>query len=171
MPGNSWLSHVRLEEQAYLREAFQADPPDEEIVLLDPPPQVGPLTLAALTAADYALIPVEASPLGLKGLATLWETLRAVREEQNPRLRVLGIFAVRVEPHTKQGRAVLDELRKRFPRETLQAYIRKTVRLSEAPSWGLPITMLDASSPGAWDYRALADEIEHRLSRRGRHGR
>jgi chromosome partitioning protein len=145
-----------------LRKRLAAVASDYDISLIDTPPTLGVLTVGALAAADEVLIPVEAHVLALNGLAQLMDTIAAVRERLNDRLQVLGILACRVDGRTRHGPEVVEELRKRFPKETLATTIRENVRLAEAPSFAQPITVYDPKSAGAEDHRALAAEIMKR---------
>ncbi len=130
-----------------------------DVALIDTPPTLGILTVAALVAADQVLIPVAAHVLALNGLAQLRETIDTVRDRLNDKLEVLGIVPSRLDARTRHGVEVVAELRKRFPAETFATAIRENVRLAEAPSFGQPITAYDTKSAGAEDYRALAGEV------------
>lgn len=130
-----------------------------DYVLIDTPPTLGALTVNALVAADEVLVTVEAHIMALNGLAQLMETLDVVRERLNEKLKIAGLVACRVDGRTRHSTDVVDELRKRFPKDTLDTVIRENVRLAEAPSFGQPITTYEPTSTGAEDYRALAKEI------------
>ena len=130
-----------------------------DVVLIDTPPTLGILTVAALVAADQVLVPVAAHVLALNGLAQLLDTIATVRDRLNEKLEVLGIVPCRLDARTRHGPEVVAELRKRFPSETFATAIRENVRLAEAPSFGQPITSYDTRSAGADDYRALAGEV------------
>jgi chromosome partitioning protein len=135
---------------------------DYDIALIDTPPTLGVLTIGALTAADEVLIPVQGHVLALNGLAQLMDTIGAVKERLNDRLRILGILACRVDARTRHGLEVVEQLQKRFPAQTFATVIRDNIRLAEAPSFGQPITAYDAKSAGAEDHRALAKEVMQR---------
>ena len=130
-----------------------------DVALIDTPPTLGILTVAALVAADQVLIPVAAHVLALNGLAQLLETIDTVRDRLNDKLEMLGIVPCRLDTRTRHGPEVVSELQRRFPDETFKTAIRENVRLAEAPSFGLPITSYDTKSAGADDYRALAREV------------
>jgi chromosome partitioning protein len=136
-----------------------------DFVLIDTPPTLGVLTVNALVAADEVLVPVEAHVMALNGLAQLLQTLEVVRERLNENLEIAGLVACRVDGRTRHSTDVVDELRKRFPKDTLDTVIRENVRLAEAPSFGQPITAYEPNSTGAEDYRALANEI---IKRKGK---
>lgn len=130
-----------------------------DYVLIDCPPTLGILTVNALNAAREVLVPVECHVMGLHGLAQLWKTVDLVKKRLNPGLKVCGIVACRVDRRTKHGKEVVEMLRERFATETLKTEIRENVRLAECPSQGVPITVYAPSSPGAEDFRKLAQEI------------
>lgn len=130
-----------------------------DYILLDCPPSLGLLTVNALTAAGELLIPVETHIMALAGLAQLLQTFEYVKERLNSSLCLAGILACRADSRTRHAQDIIDELRKRFPKDTLKTVVRENVRLAEAPSFGKPITQYDTSSHGAQDYRALAREI------------
>jgi chromosome partitioning protein len=138
-----------------------------DVALIDTPPTLGILTVAALVAADQVLVPVAAHVLALNGLAQLLETIETVRDRLNDSLSILGIVPCRLDARTRHGVEVVAELRKRFPKETFATAIRENVRLAEAPSFGQPITAYDTKSAGAEDYRALAAEVVGRWKGRG----
>lgn len=138
-----------------------------DVVLVDTPPTLGILTVAALVAADQVLVPVAAHVLALNGLAQLLETVDTVRDRLNDKLTMLGIVPCRLDSRTRHGVEVVAELRKRFPVETFATAIRENVRLAEAPSFGQPITLYDGKSAGAEDYRALAGEVMERWKGKG----
>lgn len=132
-------------------------------VLLDCPPHLGMLTLAALTAADRLLVPVEASSMALGGLGELMRTFRLVRQRLNTELELLGVFACRVDPRTLIGREVVEALRQGFPEAVFTTAIRERVSLREAWGHRQPITVYDPRGAAAEDYRQLTAEIEGRL--------
>lgn len=132
-------------------------------VLLDCPPHLGMLTLAALTAADRLLVPVEASSMALGGLGELMRTFRLVRRRLNTGLELLGVFACRVDPRTLIGREVAVALRQSFPGSVFETAIRERVSLREAWGHRQPITVYDPRGAAAEDYRRLTAEIEGRL--------
>lgn len=136
-----------------------------DLVLLDCPPSLGFLSVSALVAAPSLLVPVEASAMGLAGLAGLLQTVERVRDRLNPALAVRAILACRVDTRTNLSRDVVDALRRRFPETVLTATIRESVRLREAWSFGQPITQYAPTSSGAEDYRAATAELLLRLQR------
>jgi chromosome partitioning protein len=129
-----------------------------DFVLIDCPPSLGLLTLNALTAADEALVPVQCEYLALEGLSQLNSTLEAVRRNLNPRLHLAGLLLTMFDSRTNLGQQVADEVRRHFP-QTFAAVIPRNVRVSEAPSHGLPVGRYAPSSPAAKAYRAFAQEF------------
>jgi chromosome partitioning protein len=134
-----------------LRERF-------DIILIDCPPSLGLLTVNALAASDEVIIPVQCEYLALEGLGHLSHTIRLVQANLNPRLRIRGIVLTMFDGRTNIARQVQDEVRKHFD-NTFRAVIPRSVRLSEAPSYGAPIQIYDPRSPGAVAYDELADEL------------
>ena len=134
-----------------------------DVVLIDCPPSLGLLTVNALAAVDEVLIPVQAEYLALEGLAHLSQTIELVRRNLNPELRVRGIVLTMFDGRTNLAHQVEAEVRKHFD-NTFQSVIPRSVRLSEAPSHGLPIQRYDPRSRGAEAYERLADELLRQLA-------
>jgi chromosome partitioning protein len=129
-------------------------------VLLDCPPSLSLLTVNALTCADHGvIIPIQCEYLPLEGLGRLTQTIQLVRENLNPSLRIFGIVLTMFDARTKLSQQVVAEVRQHFPMETFRAIIPRTVRISEAPSYGEPIITYAPASPGALAYEALAREL------------
>jgi chromosome partitioning protein len=134
-----------------------------DLILIDTPPSLGLLTLNALAISDHVLIPVQSEYLALEGLGQLVETLELVRGSLNPRLALIGIVLTMLDARTNLSMQVGKEVRKHFPAATFQTAIPRSIRLSEAPSYGRPIKLYDPSSRGARAYAELADEVAGRL--------
>ena len=141
-----------------LRRAIDSVVGDYGAVLVDCAPSLGLLTLNALNAADEVLVPVQCEYLALEGLSQLMGTLDAVRSNLNPQLKLGGLLLTMYDARTNLCQQVADEVRSHFE-ETFETVIPRSVRLSEAPSHGLPISMYDGRSPAAKAYGALADEV------------
>jgi chromosome partitioning protein len=137
--------------------------PAYDLVFIDTPPSLGLLTLNALCASDHVLVPVQSEYLALEGLGQLVETLELVRSSLNQRLGLIGILLTMVDARTNLSEQVVTEVRRHFPAATFRAAIPRSVRLSEAPSFGRPIKLYDPSSRGARAYRDLANELLSRL--------
>jgi chromosome partitioning protein len=137
--------------------------PSYDLVLIDTPPSLGLLTLNALAASDHVLIPVQSEYLALEGLGQLVETLELVRGSLNARLGLIGILLTMLDARTNLSVQVGAEVRRHFPAATFQTAIPRSVRLSEAPSFGRPIMLYEPSSRGARAYAELAEELLVRL--------
>lgn len=133
-----------------------------DYVFIDCPPSLGLLTLNAFVAAKEVLIPIQAEYYALEGVSLLRNTVAKIRRAMNRELEVLGIALTMVDNRTKLSREVTEEVHRAFPSEAFSTTIPRTVRLSEAPSYGETIMTFDPSSIGAVSYRALAHEIAHR---------
>jgi chromosome partitioning protein len=133
-----------------------------ERVLIDCPPSLGLLTLNALTAADGVLIPIQTEYYALEGLSQLVNTIRRVREGLNPRLEIEGVLLTMYDGRTKLTAQVASEVRRHMNGTVYQTVVPRSVRLSEAPSHGLPIALYDPASRGADAYRELAGEVAAR---------
>jgi chromosome partitioning protein len=130
-----------------------------DYVIFDCPPNLGTLSLNALTAAKEVLIPVEARVMALHGLVQLLNTIKLVKTRLNPDLRVCGVLPCRVDYRNNHSKEVVSQLKSRFPDEVFKAFIRENIRLAEASLYLKPITQYDPLSPGSLDYKALASEI------------
>ena len=131
-------------------------------VLLDCPPSLGPLTVNALVAADRVIVPVQTEYFALEGLAGLLDTLALIRRELNPRLTVAGMLLTMVDGRTRLSRDVEREVREHFPDLVFDTVIPRSVRVGEAPSFGMPVTHHDPHSAGAEAYFELAKEVAAR---------
>ncbi len=130
-----------------------------DYVLLDCPPSLGLLTLNALVAAEWLIIPIQCEYYALEGLGQLTHTHELVQRDLNPRLKLGGILLTLFDPRTALAWQVAEEVRHRYPEQTFKTVIPRNVRLSEAPSHGIPITLYDPSSRGAVAYHALTKEL------------
>jgi len=130
-----------------------------DYILIDCPPSLGLLTINALVAADGVLIPIQCEYLALEGLSQLSDTIRIVKNKLNPDLYIAGAVLTMFDPRTRLASEIVREVRNYFPRETFKTIISRSVRLSEAPSFGQAILDYDPHSPGAVAYRALAEEV------------
>jgi chromosome partitioning protein len=133
-----------------------------DYVLMDCPPSSGLLTLNALGAADKVLVPLQAEYYALEGLSALMNTIQFVQQTFNPQLGILGVFMTMYDNRTNLSAQVEGEARNFFKELMFEAKIPRSIKISEAPSHGLPIGLYDASSPGAVAYRRLAAQIEER---------
>jgi chromosome partitioning protein len=131
-------------------------------VLIDCPPSLGLLTVNALTAADGVLIPIQTEYYALEGLSQLVNTIRLVREGLNPRLEIDGVLLTMYDGRTNLSAQVAAEVRRHMNGTVYDTVVPRSVRLSEAPSHGLPIALYDPSSRGAAAYGQLATEVAAR---------
>ena len=127
--------------------------------VLDCPPSLELLTLNALCAADQVLIPVQCEYYALEGLSDLMVTLRAVKKRLNPTISIFGVLLTMYDGRTNFSAQVAEEVRRHFPGKVFAAAIPRNVRLSEAPSHGMPVCAYDKFSRGAAAYDAVAQEI------------
>jgi chromosome partitioning protein len=154
---------VELPEREHrLRTALSQVRSDYDVVLIDCPPSLGILTLNALVATDLLLAPVQCEYLALEGVAQLMETIDLVRATLNPRLELLGMLMTMYDPRTRLSTQVVDEVRRHFPQHTFDTVIPRSVRLSEAPSYGKPVLEYEPTSRGAGAYADLAQELIRR---------
>jgi chromosome partitioning protein len=133
-----------------------------ERVLIDCPPSLGLLTVNALTAADGVLIPIQTEYYALEGLSQLVNTIRMVREALNPRLEIDGVLLTMYDGRTRLSVQVAAEVRRHLEGAVYDTVVPRSIRLSEAPSHGVPIAIYDPSSRGAEAYGRLAAEVTAR---------
>ena len=131
-----------------------------DYILIDCPPSLGLLTVNALTAAkDGVIIPVQCEYLALEGLTQLVQTVELVQKYLNPNLKVRGLIMTMYDSRTNLSRQVVEEVRRYFPGKVFRTIVPRNVRLSEAPSYGQPITAYAPKSPGAMAYKVLTAEL------------
>ncbi|MBT8331065.1 MAG: AAA family ATPase, partial [Deltaproteobacteria bacterium] len=130
-----------------------------DYIFLDCPPSLSLLTINALTAADSVLIPLQAEYYALEGLGQLLETVRRIKRNLNPELAIAGILLTMFDQRTNLAHQVAAEAQKYFETLVFKTMVPRNVRLSEAPSFGKPILLYDATSAGAQSYFKLAKEI------------
>jgi chromosome partitioning protein len=136
-------------------------------ILLDCPPSLGLLTLNALCAAGHVLIPLQCEYLALEGLAQLKGTIDRVHEHLNSRLSIIGVVMTMYDGRTNLAQQVVEEVRRHFPHRIFNTLIPRSVRVSEAPSYGQLIFEYDPQSRAAQSYSTLADEVFRRLAEKG----
>ncbi len=145
-----------------LAEALEGAGQRYDLIFLDCPPSLGLLTLNALAAAQDLIVPVQCEYYALEGLGQLLATAERVRRSLNAELRIAGFLLTMYDARTKLSSQVADEVRAHFGDAVFGTVIPRSVRLSEAPSFGEPVVTLDPSSRGAVSYRLLAAEVEER---------
>ena len=132
------------------------------LTLLDCPPSLGPVTVNALVAADRVIVPVQAEYLALEGLVQFLETLELIRREMNPALVLTGVVITMHDDRTRLAQDVERELRDHFADLVLRTVIPRSVRVAEAPSFGVPVVQHAPRSHGSTAYRELATELAAR---------
>jgi chromosome partitioning protein len=147
------------EREYRLKRALDSLASGYDYVLVDCPPSLGLLTLNALTAASAVIIPLQCEYLALEGLMQLTNTVSLVLRGLNKHLRIIGIAMTMYDSRTNLSAQVVEEVRSHFPKEVFNTLIPRSVRLSEAPSYGLTILEYDPNSRGAVAYATLAEEL------------
>lgn len=170
VPANEHLAGAMVELVAAERREWRLADALGQVVgydwmLIDCPPSLGLLTLNALCAAHGVIIPLQCEYLALEGLAQLKGTIDRVREHLNPRLTIVGVVMTMFDGRTNLAQQVVEEVRRYFPQRIFNTLIPRSVRISEAPSYGRTIAEYDPSSRGARAYAALADEVLRRVDR------
>ena len=138
---------------------------DRDYILIDCPPSLGLLTVNALTAADAVLIPIQCEYYALEGVSQLSATINLVRDHLNPNLEIKGVVLTMFDARTNLSTEVAAEVRRHLGSTVYRTVIPRSVRLSEAPSHGLPVALYRPESKGALAYRDLADEFIRRERR------
>ena len=146
-----------------LGEALEGSLAGYDVVFLDCPPSLGLLTVNALAAAQDLIVPVQCEYYALEGLGQLMETAQRVQSGLNAELRIAGFVLTMYDARTRLSSQVADEVRAHFGDSVFGTVVPRSVRLSEAPSFGEPVLTLDPSSRGALSYRLLAGEYETRF--------
>ncbi|MEJ0058212.1 MAG: ParA family protein [Terricaulis sp.] len=173
VPGDANLSGVETELMAGLRPqhrfrdaiaAYRAEEkgPGFDYMLIDCPPSLNILTVNALTAADAVLVPLQTEFFALEGLVQLRQSIASVKEHLNPALEIQGIVLTMYDKRTSLSDQVANEVRTHFPTIVYDTVIPRNVRVSEAPSHGLPAIVYDQNAPGSKAYIALARELIER---------
>ena len=168
LPANVELAGAEVElaglerRETRLRDALAEVAHDYDYIFIDCPPSLGFLTLNALAAAHAVLIPIQCEFYALEGVAQLMNTISLVQESANPALTVQGVVMTMYDGRTRIATQVVDEVKNVFGAALYETLIPRNVRLSEAPSFGQPITSYDITSRGAETYIALAREVMKR---------
>lgn len=154
---------VDVERRSHRLAAALADAPPFDHILIDCPPSLGLLTLNALVAADRVLVPLQAEFFALEGLSQLLGTIERVRAGLNPALSLLGIVLTMVDRRNRLSENVAEDVRAVMGAKVFETTIPRNVRLSEAPSHGLPALLYDSRCAGSEAYIALAREFLQRI--------
>jgi chromosome partitioning protein len=155
-----------MSRELKLRKAIDAIRRDYDLVLIDCPPSLGLLTVNGLAAADDVIVPIQCEYYALEGLGQLLRNVGLVRSNLNPGLDVRGIVLTMYNARTRLADQVAAEVRAHFGPKVYETVVPRTVRLSEAPSFGQPIIVFDSNSRGAKAYRDLAKEVSRGATRR-----
>lgn len=151
---------IGIEDQPYiLKKNLEKVRYKYDFILIDCPPSLNTLTVNALSAADTVLVPIQCEYYALEGLGQLMHTIDLVRERMNERLRVEGVVFTMYDARTNLSLQVVENVKDTLKDNVYKSIIPRNVRLAEAPSHGLPITVYDSKSAGAEGYRKLAEEV------------
>lgn len=165
LPADMNLAGAELElvdtqnRESRLKKGLEKIKGDFDFIFLDCPPSLGLITLNALTVSDSFLVPIQCEYYALEGLSQLMTTVRTVRKLYNPSLDIEGVLLTMYDSRLNLTRMVVEEVKRFFPKKVFSTVIPRNVRLSEAPSFGLPICEYDKSSTGAQAYMNLATEF------------
>ncbi len=149
----------RISRESQLRNAIAGVVPKYDYILIDCPPSLGLLTVNALTAVDKLIIPIQCEYYALEGLSQLVESVRLIKRHLNTELEIAGVVMTMFDVRTKLSSQVASEVVKYFSKKVFETVIPRSVRLSEAPSYGLPIISYDSKSKGALAYQSFAKEV------------
>lgn len=164
-PSNIELAGAEVElvsmisRESRLKTAISDIKEEFDFILIDCPPSLGLLTLNSLTAADKILVPIQCEYYALEGLGQLMNTVQLVKKHLNPDIDVEGVVLTMFDARTNLSLQVVEEVKKYFKNKVYSTIIPRNVKLSEAPSFGMPIIQYDPKSKGAECYLELADEV------------
>ena len=165
LPSNKALAGASIEmiaipdREHLLQKALEQLAPNYDYIFIDCPPSLEMLTVNALCAAGSLLVPVQCEYYALEGLSDLLATVRLVKRGLNPKLSIEGVLLTMFDSRTNLSLQVAEEVKRHFPGQVYATVIPRNVRLSEAPSHGMPVLDYDPYSRGAEAYRMLAQEI------------
>jgi chromosome partitioning protein len=145
-----------------LKEVLTPLKKEYDYILIDCSPSLGLITINALTAADSVIIPVQAEYFALEGISKLLNTIKIIKSKLNPALEIEGFLLTMYDSRLRQANQIYDEVKRHFQELVFNTVIQRNVKLSEAPSYGVPTILYDAESTGAKNHLALAKEIINR---------
>ncbi|MEE1299049.1 MAG: ParA family protein, partial [Acutalibacteraceae bacterium] len=154
------------ERQNRLKAALAEVKEDYDYILLDCPPSLGLITLNALTASDSFLVPIQCEYYALEGLSQLLNTVKTIKRLYNPSIDLEGVVLTMFDNRLNLTQQVVAEVKKYFPNKVFETAIPRNVRLSEAPSFGMPVLYYDRGSRGSMAYIALARELIKKNTKR-----
>jgi len=150
------------ERDFFLKRALEPARTRYDYILIDCPPSLGVLTLNGIAAADEVFIPMQCEYFAMEGLSHLLQAVKRIQKSLNPTLEIGGIFFTMYDPRTRLAQQVIKEVSVYFKNKVFSAIIPRNVRLSEAPSHGLPISLYDPGCNGAKAYKSLTQEVLNR---------
>jgi chromosome partitioning protein len=165
IPSNVNLAGAEIEligikdQQYLLSQKLESKKDNYDFILIDCPPSLNMLTVNAMAAADTVLVPIQCEYYALEGLSQLMHTIDLVRERMNPKLTMEGVVFTMYDGRTNLSLQVVENVKDNLKQNIYKTIIPRNVRLAEAPSHGVPITVYDPKSAGAEGYRNLADEV------------
>ncbi len=152
----------RKDREKILSNAIKGLEDKYDFIIIDCPPSLGLLTINSLTASDSVLIPVQCEYFALEGLGQLLNTIKIVRQHLNPDLEIEGVLLTMYDTRTRLSNQVADEVKRYFDDRVFKSVISRNIKLAEAPSFGKPALLYDATSVGAKNYLSLAREVIRR---------
>jgi chromosome partitioning protein len=147
------------DREQVMKKIFKPLVKEYDYILIDCLPSLGLITVNALTAADSVIIPVQCEYFALEGISKLLNTIRIIKKKLNPELQIEGFLLTMYDGRLRLSNQIYTEVKKHFQELVFKTVIQRNVKLSEAPSHGLPVILYDSGSRGALNYLALAKEI------------
>lgn len=172
IPSTPQLANAEVElakaERRFVRLKLALEHLDSyDYIIIDSPPSLSLLTVNALIASRFVLLPVQAEFYAMEGLGQLLETMKLIRKGLNPTLDLIGVLVTMMDTRTSLSRQVYEEVKKHFPDKVFDTVIPRNVRIAEAPSHGVPVGDYDGWSKGARAYKSLAKEVVKRIEESG----
>ncbi len=165
LPANMNLAGAEIElaelenRNRALKKAIATLVMEYDYIIIDCPPSLGLLSINALVAADTLIVPLQCEYYALEGLSQLVNTVRAVKNEYNPRLELEGVLFTMYDSRLKLNQQVIDEVNKYFPGKTYKTYIPRSVKIAESPSYGEPVIYYEKYSKASFAYKKFTDEF------------
>jgi len=154
------MVNIEMREQK-MRDALVSIKDDYDFIIIDCSPSLGLITVNAMTAANSVIIPVQCEYFALEGLGKLLNTIRIIQSRLNTNLEIEGILLTMYDVRVSLSNQVVEEVKKHFENIVFNTIVPRNIKLSEAPSFGIPVILHDAESKGAISYLNLANEIAH----------